>query len=108
MVSKDSCHLCGISNKPDSPHEALWQQHKFGLQHCANALLRRQAKVQAQWMSEQTWAWVHSKQDTYKAMKHALPVHEIAACQRQHMQALNECKNSVRADRRAEDKGCGT
>ena len=61
---------------PDSPPEALWQQRKSGLQRCADDLLRRPPQPRAPWMSEETWACVQSKQDFYKAMKHALSEHE--------------------------------
>ena len=86
---------------PDSAPEALWQQCKSGLQRCADALLRRQAKPCAPCMCEQTWVCVQSQQEYYKAMKHALSEHEKATCQRQYRQDLNERRKPVRTDQRA-------
>ena len=52
-------------------------------------------------MSDKTWACVQSKQDSYKALKHAQSEHEKSFLQRQSRQALNDCRKSVKADKRA-------
>ena len=68
--------------RPDSTPETLWQQYKFGLQRCADASLLREAQPRAPWMSDKTWACVQSKQDSYKALKHASSEYENSASQK--------------------------
>ena len=98
LISTESHHMMySMVTVPNSPPEAVWQQYKSGLQRCADALLRKQPQPRTPWMSERTWARVQSKQDSYKAMKHALSEHERPACQRQYRQVLSECKESVKA-----------
>ena len=70
-------------------------------QRCADALLRRETQPRAPWMSDKTWACVQSKQDSYKALKHAQSEHEKRFLQRQYRQALNDCRKPVKADKRA-------
>ena len=52
-------------------------------------------------MFDKTWACVQSKQDSYKALAHAQSEHEKRFLQRQYKQALNDCRKSVKADKRA-------
>ena len=91
MVSDESPHFYDMMDMPDSTPETLWQQYKSGWQRCADALLRRQIQPCAPWMSDKTWACVQSKQDSYKALKHAQSEHEKSFLQRQYRQALNDC-----------------
>ena len=76
MISDESRHFYDTINLPNSTPEALWQQYKSGLQRCADALLRREDQARAPWMSAKTWAHVQSKQDSYKALKHAQSEYE--------------------------------
>ena len=101
MITDESHHLCSMVGRPASTPETLWQQYKSGLQHCADALLRREAQPRVPWMSDKMWACVQSEQDPCKALKHALSEYERSACQKKYRQALNECKTSVKADKRA-------
>ena len=86
---------------PNSTPETLWQQYKSGLQRCADALLRKEDQPRAPWMSDNTWAYVQSKQDSYKALKHAESEGEKSSLQKQYRKALNDCRRSVKADKRA-------
>ena len=42
---------------------------------------------------------MQSKQDSYKALKHALSEYERSACQKKYRQALNECRKIAKADK---------
>ena len=96
MVSDETCILSGMVDLPDSTPETIWQQYKSGLQHCADAVLHTEAQPRAPWISDQTWAYVQRKQNSYKALKHAESEHEKAILHKQYRQALNDCRKSVK------------
>ena len=52
-------------------------------------------------MSDKTWACVQSKQDSYKALKYAESEHEKPCLPREYRQAINDCRKSLKADKRA-------